>query len=453
MKHNKKSYMTALIAVVCVAPAVAQVSDSGYFLDNYYYGYQLNPAFGNRHSYVSMPAVGNVNAAANGNINTTDILYKGTNGKTWLFTNPNIPAGEALSKFSDVNRINAGVNLGIISGGWSAWGGYNNISISAKAGAHVGLPKSIFSLIKEGVSNKTYDITDLKARAFGYAEIALNHSRDIKPVPGLRAGVSAKFLLPVAYAEANFNRLELELGENSWNARADAEMKVALDGSRFEYDYNETTGMQYVDGLNTDDIKYGPNGFGFAVDLGASYEWRDFVFSLALTDLGAMSFNNVQTAASNRYFQSDAYTIAIGDDGDSWDRMKDNFMELYQLQDKGNDGSSTVGLDGMLRAGVDYRFLFYDRLHFGLLYTNSLSGSYPLTEFRVSANVEPIKGIAASLNASAGTYGASWGWLLSLGNKGFNFMLGMDYANYKFGKDMVPLNSNVDFHMGINFPF
>ncbi len=85
--------------------------------------------------------------------------------------------------------------------------------------------------------------------------------------------------------------------------------------------------------------------------------------------------------------------------------------------------------------------------------TTNLSSVFPMTEFRVSANVEPVKGIAASVSAAAGTYGANYGFLLSLGNKGFNFLIGMDYAAMKMDKNHIPLKSNCDVHLGINFPF
>lgn len=85
--------------------------------------------------------------------------------------------------------------------------------------------------------------------------------------------------------------------------------------------------------------------------------------------------------------------------------------------------------------------------------TTNLSSIFPMTEFRLSANVEPVKGVAASVSAAAGSYGCNYGFLLSLGNKGFNFILGMDYANLKMDKNHIPLTSNFDFHMGINFPF
>lgn len=454
MKIINNKLLALILTSASFLSAAAQDLNTGYFNDYYQMKWQMNPAMGNRNSYVGFPALGNLNVSVNGNVNVTDLIYN-YGGKTVLFTNPNISAQEVLGNLHDTNRISQSANINIIQLGFKAFGGYNNLAINVKNSVSFDLPKSIFSLLKEGLGNQTYDIKDLRVNAKAYAEIALNHSRDIKQVPGLRAGVSLKALLPVAMAEANFNELQLELGENSWNARSNAEMKVALKGLRYETEVNDRTGNRYVNDVYTDDIEFGINGFGFAVDLGAMYEWKNFTFSLAVTDLGMINYNSVQLASTNgtKSFETAANPIGIGDDGESWDNLVDNLSPLYELSDMGDMGSSSVGLEGKFRAGVDYKLPVYDKLHFGLMNTTNLSSVFPMTEFRLSANIQPLKGVAASVSAAAGTYGTNYGFLLSLGNKGFNFTLGMDYANIKMDKNYIPLTSNADFHMGISFPF
>lgn len=453
MNIINRKFIALSFAAASVMTMGAQEAATGYFMENYNMRWQLNPAFGNRNNYVGVPVLGNINVGVNGNISPTDLVYT-HEGKTVLFTNPNISAQEVLGNLKDVNRISENVGIGVLQGGFQAFGGYNNIAINIKESSSFALPKSIFSLLKEGIGNREYDIKDLHMKAAAYAEIALNHSRDIKQVPGLRAGVSLKFLLPVGFAEADFNDLNLTLGENNWQAKANARLRIGMDGLKYDTKVNDRTGARYVSGVNTDDIKFGINGFGFGVDLGASYKWKDFNFSLAFTDLGVLSFSKVQEAATNgtKTFETAAHQIGIGDNGESWDKMVDDLSPLYELTDNGTK-SSSIGLLGHMRAGVDYTFPYYNKLHFGLMNTTSLSSMFPSTEFRLSANVEPIKGIAASLSAAAGTYGANYGVLLSFGNKGFNFLIGMDYAALKFDKNSYPLTSNFDVHVGMNIPF
>ena len=449
---DRKLIVLSLAAAAAMGVS-AQESATGYFMENYNMKWQMNPAMGNRNNYVGFPGLGNLNVTANGNISPTDVFYP-LGGKTVLFTNPGISAEEALGNFKNINRISQSAAIGVLQAGFKAFGGYNNVAINVRETSSFALPKSIFSLVKEGIGNKEYDIRDLHAKAEAYAEIAFNHSRDIKQVPGLRAGVSLKFLLPVGFAEADFNDLNLLLAEDTWKARSNARLRIGLDGIRYKTDINDRTGARYVSGVDTDDTKFGINGFGFGIDLGASYKWNDFNFSLAFTDLGAIRYNSVQEASTNgtKDFETAAHPIAIGDEGKSWDDFVDALSPLYELHDNGTVSSST-SLLGKMRVGVDYKFPYYDKLHFGLMNTTSLSSMFPSTEFRLSANVEPVKGVAVSISGAAGTYGANYGFLLSLGNKGFNFLLGMDYAALKMDKNSIPLTSNVDVHLGINFPF
>lgn len=64
-----------------------------------------------------------------------------------------------------------------------------------------------------------------------------------------------------------------------------------------------------------------------------------------------------------------------------------------------------------------------------------------------------MKCFSADVNFGVGTYGAAFGWMLSVHPKGFNLFLGMDHTLGKVTKEFVPLNSNASFNFGINFPF
>lgn len=133
-------------AVATVATVSAQNTYSGYFLDNYTYRYEMNPAFGNSKNYIGMPGLGNVNVAMHGTLHLSDILYN-VDGKTVLFTNPGVAAGPALDKFKDNNRLSTNNKFEILSGGFKAFGGYNTINISAVANVDMALPESFFPLL------------------------------------------------------------------------------------------------------------------------------------------------------------------------------------------------------------------------------------------------------------------------------------------------------------------
>lgn len=454
-----KKYIKAAACLLTagILTANAQQTYSGYFLDDYTYGFQMNPAFGNSDNFVSMPVLGNLNIAMRGNLHLNSIFYN-YNNETVLFTNPGISEKEAMKKFHDKNRLETGVNLNIMSAGFKQWGGYNTISLGVKANANVSAPKAFFQLAKEGIENKTYDIKNLRANANAYAQIALNHSRDIKEVPGLRVGAALKFYIGAGNLDAYFNRAELELGENSWNALTNADIYASASGLKYKAKYNDRTDREYVDGV---DYSFeGLNGFGMGFDLGAQYKWNDFNFSLAILDLGFMSWGKTQWASTNgdREVRTDAYIFSANGEADNsfeneWDNFKDGLSSLYELTDNGELSSRTRAMAATLNWGVEYELPYYRPLHFGLLNSTVINGAYTWTQFRISANVKPIKWFSASANLELGTFGPGFGWLANFYTKGINFFVGMDHTMSKLAKQGVPLNSNASVNFGLNFPF
>ena len=74
----------------CALGAYSQ-NRSAYFSDNYIYGFQLNPAFASETGFISMPGIGNLNIAVDGNVGINKFLFN-TNGRTTTFMNPEISA-------------------------------------------------------------------------------------------------------------------------------------------------------------------------------------------------------------------------------------------------------------------------------------------------------------------------------------------------------------------------
>lgn len=453
-----KRYIKNLILAAACLPftVAAQNLESGYFTEGYLYRYQMNPAFGNDKNFVSMPGLGNINITMGGNLNLTDVLYN-VDGKTTTFMNPNVSAAEVMSNLSDRNKLGVDFRINVLSGGFKAWGGYNTVSLSARGDVNASLPKSVFSLLKEGVENKTYDITDLRAKAQVYAELAFGHSRQI--TDKLRVGATLKFLIGGGSANAYLRDAKLTLGEDAWTITTDAQVQTNLKGYHYKTKINKDTGKPYVNGL--DGSFDGLNGFGLGLDLGAVYKLNeDWTFSAAILDLGFISWSDTQLASTNgpKTFNSDLYTFNADDDApnsfdNEWDRMKDGLETLYQLDDMGSDGGRTTSLYTTINLGAEYTFPLYRNLTFGLMNSTRIAGKWTTTDFRLSANVAPCKIFSAGVNMAAGTNGMAFGWIANLHTPGFNLFLGMDRTLGRLAKQGVPLTSNASVSLGINFPF
>lgn len=349
MFHNIKKAAALSLAAFATFTAQAQDNQSGYFVEDYTYRFLMNPAMGNSKNFVAIPALGNLGFGIHGNLGVSDVIYN-VDGRTTTFLNPGVSAEEVMGNLSDVNKIGANVRVNILSAGFKAFGGYNTINLAARASVNAHLPKSIFSFLKEGVSNQMYDIKDLRANAIGYGELSLGHSRDI--TDEIRVGANLKFLVGVAAIDATLDKAELDLDRNSWNVTTNARIHTSIKGMYYKLDRNEHTGLDYVSGLDGDFSA--PNGFGLAVDLGATYTpkaLKDWQFSLALTDLGFINWSNDLLATTNgdKTFRTDAYTFNPDDDATNsfsseWKRMRNSLEELYQLETDGNVGSRSQAL-------------------------------------------------------------------------------------------------------------
>lgn len=456
MKTIYKYAAALTIGAIAAMSATAQNTYSGYFLDNYTYRSQMNPAFGSDRNYISFPGLGNVNVAMRGDLSLDAVLYN-IDGQTVLFTNPNISAEEVMSNINDNNHLQSNIKLNLISAGFKAFGGFNTISINAQTNIGLKIPGTLFSLAKEGLTNKTYNIDNMQAHADVYAELALGHSRQINK--NLRIGATIKMLIGGGNVDAYFNEASLNLGKNAWTATTNADIYSSVKGLAYETDINSETGHEYVSGADLDDFS-APTGYGVAFDLGAEYKYRDFTFSAAVLDLGFISWGNTMHASTNgtKTVNTDAFTFNVDDDADNsfeneLDNLTNDLSKLYELEDNGNIGNRSRMLATTVNAGVEYKLPMYRKLSFGLLNTTRINGDYTWTQFRLGANWAPSKCFSAAANAGLGTFGWSFGWVANVKVTGFNLFVGMDHTPTKLAKQGVPLNSNMAVNFGLNFAF
>lgn len=453
MKHNITRWLTAILTVAStIAGTNAQSLQSGYFDDNYLYRFQANPAFGNEgHGFVAMPGLGNLNVGTNGTIGLNHLFYN-INGETTTLLNPNISASKALDGIREHMRLGIELRETILAFGFSGMNGYNTFSISARSQASIGLPKSIIRLAKQGLANETYDLSNFGGQGCVWAEVALNHSHRINDK--LRIGVSLKGLVGIVSFEAKVKTANLHLNKDKYIGEVDAEMHASIGGFAWETSYNDRTHRNYVSGGNID--SFSPiNGFGAAVDLGAVYTLTpDWEFSLAFTDLGFIKWKNNLTATTNGLQSVDTESLIFNvDNNDSWDKFSDNLSMLYELEDKGDTGSRLTGIGATMTAGAQYSLPVYRKLKFGLMNTTRINGDFSWTEFRLAANIEPVKVLSLGVNAGMGTFGARFGGIFNIKAPGFNLFVATDCIPGKLAKQYAPLNSNLNVNLGLNFPF
>ena len=474
MKRSLKYILAMLLAAVC-GQVMAQGLNSAYFVDDYKFRHNLNPAFGNEQNYVSLPTLGNINVRMNGNFGLGDVLFDNprygvdSDKKKTTFMNPYLSTSDALSGFNKGNnRINADMDFTILSAGFKSFGGYNTISIDTRTNIGAVLPYGLFEFARN-TGNRTYDIGDIDVHAQSFVQLAFGHSRDINEK--WRVGAKVKFLFGVARADLQMTNMRADLSsEDSWTVSGDAKANVSLKGFSYveeekEYKQADKGTYKYVNDVDVDGAGLG--GFGLAVDLGGVYKINDdFTVSAALVDLGFIGWsNNRQAVNRQKSFEfSGFHDVAVKDEdanGNAKDNTLDNQTDKYSdqladfanLSDEGDKGGRTTGIGATLNAGCEYTLPAYRNLKFGLLSSTRINGKYSWTECRVSANVAPLKWIDGGVNFALNSYTASIGWVANFHPKGINLFIGMDHILGKTSKEYIPLSSNMSVNLGLNVAF
>ena len=460
MKTWRKIIMTATLCL-STNNLLSQQLASGFFTDGFLYRHEMNPAMDNSQGYISFPALGNVNVGLRGNVALSDFIYV-RDGKTVLFMNPMVSSDDFLSHIKDKNRINAEVKMGIMSFGFKAFKGYNTVALNLRSNVNGVLPGELFRMAKEGLKNQTYDLSATSFHADAFLELALGHSHQLDK--HWQIGAKIKFLVGGGNIDAKFNQAKFELSDDYWTAVTDAEVQSSIKNMTYKKEEKlrgpegEQTRHEYVSGIDTDG--FGLNGFGLAFDLGASYRLNDdWKFGLSVLDLGFIYWKNnmLATTGGSKTVSTDDYIFSADDDASNsfsneWDRFTEGLSSLYELEDKGDQGSRTRALGATVNVSAEYSCPFYRPLKFGLLNTTKIQGDFSWTEFRLSANVAPLKWFSASTDFAEGTFGPAIGMLINLHPQHFNLFVGMDYTFWSLAKQGVPKSSKCNASIGVNFP-
>lgn len=473
MKTNQ--ILTAALLIAASASATAQeASRSGYFMDGYSFRHELNPAFGNDDEYVSLPGLGNLDLGLSSNVGVNTFLYKlpGTNRLT-TFMSPTVDADKFLGKLEKNNKITSNINVTLLSGGFKAWGGYNTISISARADVGLSLPKGLFEFMKLGQQDETsvYQFSDLRVNANAMGQFALGHSRNINK--NIRVGGKLKFLVGAGHADAKVDDMFITLSDEVWIVKGKGEVNVAAGpnlyiptyGRRHKPERPEQVGQVYWNGIDYRDFHL--TGFGMGVDLGAVWNTpvEGLTVSGSVLDLGYMhwSYNRIYKTPDTEWNFGGFNNIALDKDqpeyaenkiDQQFKNMWNDLSDCMNLYDKTTDGKRNKALAATIHVAAEYQMPFYNKLTGGFLFTEHINGPFSWTEGRFSANYKPAKWFDCSVNYGASTYASSLGWMLNFHPRGFNFFVGTDHQFFKITPQVLPVGrANMNVNLGMNVTF
>ena len=451
MKRIK--YLTLLLCSTLALNSVAQTAKSAYFLDGTFHNFRLNPAMKAERGFLSL-GIGNMSIGTNGNVGVSHFLFPQGNQLT-TFMSGSVDQNEFLNRLPNSIRLGMNFDETLLAFGFRMFdAGYASFSISMHSSTSLALPKEFFKFAKTGLQDALFDFSGINLNSMSYTAATLGYSHEV--YKGLRVGVNLKYLMGLAYADATFEKFNIELSEQQWKIESQMRAKAALMG---EVDFKQGQ-KQTLDNLRMKNIS--PTAHGFAIDLGMVYDMKELVPGLTLSasviDLGLINWQ---------------YMMSMDNDGRpvKWEGVKDaqinnlsnSFEEEFKIfkediekmkEFKVNDIEKTsTKLNATMYLGAEYNMPFYNPLSVAVLYGKKFS-PYVYSgwdEVRGYLNIAPLKWFEASANVGYSTFGTTFGWILNFHPAGIAFFIGSDYMITKVTPQYLPVN-NMNYHItfGVN---
>lgn len=432
----------------CAACTAWAQTPSAYFMEGSTFRSQLNPAFAPLRGYVNIPVLGGVQINGSGNLSVSKLLFP-FDGRLVTLLDKNISAAQALSGLRDKNMLGIDGRINIIGFGAfrrdrkSFW----SFDLNTRVEAEVNLPYSLFDFFKNGQNRAT--IEDLGVSSHAYLEAAFSYSFPL--TDKIYLGARGKFLVGAARARVAIDRLDIALQENEW--RVDGTGSFDVTGVELEPQRRESDGSEYysLDHLDASSVKM-PAGYGFAVDLGVTYDViPDLQLSLAVNDLGFVSWGK-SGRSLGRMSKSQSFSGVEIVDGE----VSDVDFDFGELEfDKVNVSKrKTDMLRTSINLGAEYE-LWRHKIGLGLLYNVRVWDQRAFHNLTASVNFHPIRwftltGSYSVLNGQAHAMGLA----LNLCPNWINFFVATDMLVCKHTPQyFLPVKStSMSVTLGIGVP-
>ena len=438
----KKTY--AFLATLLLASGVAAQNPTAYFMEGTTFRSQFNPAFAPLRGYVNIPGLGGIDINASGNLAVDKLLYP-RNGKLVPLLDEAVSTRQALSGLNADNLLGIDTRVNLIGFGAFTRNHKNfwSFDLNARTTADATLPYSLFAFLKEGTGS---DIHNIGLTADSYLEAAFSYSFPLMN-DRLYVGVRGKFLAGLARANVNYDRFNVSLQKDRWYVDTQGSIDITAGGA--EVDVNPETGIFEPGDIDIKPTK--PAGYGFAVDLGATYDiLPNLQASLAVTDLGFISWSKKNSVAGVSTQTLEFSGVTVPDDGT--DPTPDFDFEMLKFRPTDAKSASKM-LRASLNAGLEYE-VWCHKIGIGLLYTARFWEYKTLHNITGSVNFHPVRWFTLTGSYSViDNRGGAVGLALNLCPSWINFFIATDVVTAKHTPQWIPVKqSMMNVTLGLGVP-
>lgn len=454
----KKTIYMILAALTLSVTAYAQQNlRTAYFLDGYTYGYKFNPAFQGERGFLAVPILGKTGVGVESSMALSSFLYPTADGNLATFMHPSVSSETFLGSLKDYNRMNVNLDVPVFALGFYTGNLYHTLDVSTRVDAGFGLPKSLFSFMKENTAvGNTWDINNIGARADARIEYAYGVS--CRLFDFINVGARFKFLVGLVHADLMVENLNLKMAADEWsvgaNGRLDVNGVVTIEDI---YDFDT---ISYPTSL--EDFENMEYSVGYAVDLGVSVDFLEyFTASASILDLGHIDWTQGYRATTPEGaepwkftgFTDISLTDAKASVNSQLDAMGEDLMKLFNLTNDSAYDPGKTSLAATAHVGLEARLPFYERFSVGVLGTRRFDGPYSWSEGRISANIAPLRTFSASCSYAVSDFGTSLGAAVNLHSGFLTLFAGVDsfLPLMNVTPQFVPVDSwNTNLSLGLN---
>jgi len=384
---------------------------------------ELNPSMFSDSSrlYIGMPLLSGMSFKASLDFAYSDIIHYRPAGDSLVI---DIPKFYKKLKKKNKFSLESSINLFSIARrfrGKREWLGFDEFrlffDIKERFLGQIGIDKGYFTLLHEGNVNylgKNFDLGNMSMNLTHYREYGIGITRDIMLFDKkFSAGIKTKFLFGKGNLNAEKFNMQL-LSDDLPSFLQYSALAEANISSPLIFTFDKDGIIDDVDASNLEEtdsiVGYIRNtkNKGFALDLGATYEFSDKItFGASLIDFGTIRWKkgtyNLSGNASYRYKGIDL-SQSLDEDAadyksvdDVMDEMLDSLENSYTIENSENKYSTPIPTKFYLYGN----YKFNDKIDFGLLsrfYFYENNSDFSLT---VSANTKPVKWFTFSASYSA----------------------------------------------------
>lgn len=433
-----------LLFAVLTASLLSAQTQSAYFMEGSTFRTQLNAAFAPTRGYVNIPVLGGIQFNTTGNLSLGNLFYPRNGGLVTLF-DKSVSAHEALSNLRSKNVFATDTRINLI--GFGAYRGdhksFWSFELNARVEAEASLPYSVVEFLKTGADRLSTG--DIAVSAHSYVEAAFGYSFPLNDK--IYLGARAKFLVGAGRERMSVDRLDVQLLEDVWSV--DAQGSLEMSGLYMNPDLRED-GTEYYgfDGMN---LAYqGPAGYGFAVDLGATYDvLPELQVSLAVNDLGFISWSKKYMNRGGMTKSQSFTGVDIVDGVVSTPEFDFGKLEFDRTPSK----AKTEMLRASINAGGEYK-VWRRKIGLGLLYNCRIWDTRAFHNITASVNFTPIDWFTFTGSYSfLNNRGHGVGFALNLCPSWINFFLATDILVGEHTPQFLPVHaSSMNVTLGIGVP-